>query len=160
MPDNLKLELLLRDLYEAMSELSLVLDSEHKALESEDVEQLQQAAVNKDQLSDRIEQLETNRVAMLQKLGLGKDLAAMKQLINGSSSRAGDELYKLWNMVAELARECTVKNKLNGVIIETKRRLTDSSLSILHGNIPGNTELYDADGAKIASKGRSTIARA
>ena len=160
MPDNLKLELLLRDLYEAMSELSLVLDSEHQALATQDVEQLQQAAVNKDLLSDRIEQLEQNRVAMLQQLGLGKDLAAMQQLINGSSARAGDELYKLWNMVAELAQECTVKNKLNGVIIEAKRRLTETALSILHGNIPGNTELYDADGAKIGTKGNSTIARA
>ena len=156
MPDNLKLELLLRDLYEAMSELSLVLDSEHQALATQDVEQLQQAAVNKDLLSDRIEQLDNLHAGNFG----DKDLAAMQQLINGSSARAGDELYKLWNMVAELAQECTVKNKLNGVIIEAKRRLTETALSILHGNIPGNTELYDADGAKIGTKGNSTIARA
>ena len=160
MPDNLKLELLLRDLYEAMSELSIVLDLEHKALASQDVEQLQQAAVNKDILSDKIEQLEKNRCSMLQKLGLGKDLAGMKQLISRSASRTGDELHKLWNMVAELAQECSEKNKLNGIIIEAKRRQTEASLSILHGNIPGSTELYDADGATVATKSNSTIARA
>lgn len=160
MPDKLNLELLLRDLYEAMSELSLVLDSEHKALTSQDVEQLQQAAVNKELLSDRIEQLEKNRCGILQALGLGKDLAAMKQLISRSSAHDEDALYKLWNLVAELTRECTAKNKLNGVIIEAKRRQTVAALSILHGHQPGNTELYDADGATVATKNNSTIARA
>ena len=34
MQNNINLELLLRDMYESMSELSLVLDSEHESLVS------------------------------------------------------------------------------------------------------------------------------
>ena len=160
MGNKINLELLLRDLYESMSELSLVLDSEHEALAAEDTEQLQQAAANKEELSDKVEQLESHRCSMLNKRGLGKDLEAMRQLIQQSSGHDEDALYKLWNMIAELAQECAAKNKLNGIIIETKRRQTNAALAILQGYQADNTELYDAEGSTVPTKNNSTIARA
>lgn len=160
MHDKVNVELLLRDLYESMSELSVVLDSEHAALVSQDVEQLQKAALDKERLSGQVEQLESNRCAMLQVLGLENDLAAMKQLIQQSTGYNEDALYKIWNMVAELAQECTAKNKLNGIIIETNRRQTNAALSVLQGYQADNTELYDAEGTTVPANNNSTIARA
>lgn len=160
MGNKLNLELLLRDLYEAMSELSCVLDAEHKALEAEDTEQLQEAAVTKEELSQRIELLEDNRCSMLVNNQLANDLDSMRQLIQNSSKHDEDALFKLWNMIAVLTQECMVKNKLNGIIIESKRRYTDTALSILHGNLPGSTELYDAEGTTVPARNKTTIARA
>lgn len=160
MQNKIDLELLLREMYESMSELALVLDSEYEALVSQNAEQLQKAAVEKECLSDKIEQLESNRCAMLQALGLDNDLAAMQQLIQQFTGYDEDALYKIWNMVAELAQECTAKNKLNGIIIETKRRQTSTALSILQGYQADNTELYNAEGSTIPTKNNSTIARA
>lgn len=160
MAKKVNLELLLRDLYESMSELSIVLDTEHDALAAEDAEKLQLAASSKEGLSDKVEQLETHRCTMLENLGLGKDIEAMRQLIQHSSGYDEDALYKLWNMIAELAQECTTKNKLNGIIIEAKRRQTEAALSILNGNLPGNIELYDAEGSTVPSRKNTTIARA
>lgn len=160
MLNKIDLELLLRDMYESMSELSIVLDSEHEALASSHVEQLQKAAVDKERLSDKVEQLESNRTAMLQALGLDNNLAAMQQLIQQSSGYDENALYKIWNMVAELAQECTAKNKLNGIIIETNRRHTNAALSILQGYQADNTQTYDAEGSTVPSKSNSTIARA
>jgi len=160
MQNRINLELMLRDMYESMSELSVVLDSEHEALVSQDVEQLQKAAADKEALSDKVEQLESNRTAMLKAQGLDNDLASMKQLIQQSSGYDENALFKIWNMVAELAQECTAKNKLNGIIIETNRRQTNAALSILQGYHDDSTETYDAEGSKIASKSNSSIARA
>ncbi len=160
MGDQINLELLLRDLYESMSELSVVLDAEHKALSAEDAESLQQAAVAKDRLSEKVEQLEVHRRSLLQALGLDNDLTGMQQLIKQNSINEEDELFKIWNMVAELAQECTAKNKLNGIIIEAKRRQTNAALSILQGYQADQTELYDAEGSTVANNKNSTIARA
>lgn len=160
MGDKIRFELLLRDLYETMSELSVVLDSEHQALTAEDVDSLQKAAAGKEHLSDKVEQLEAHRCALLQARGLDNDLAGMKRLIEQASSHKEDELFKIWNMVAELAQECTAKNKLNGIIIEAKRRHTNAALSILQGYQSDQTELYDAEGATVQNKNNSTIARA
>lgn len=160
MATKLKLELLLRDMYESMSELSLVLDAEHAALGAQEVEPLMQAAIDKERLSEKIEQLEQQRITLLAEHGLGNDLAAMKQLLELTSGADENALYKLWNMIAELAQECTEKNKLNGIIIETKRRQTTTALSVLHGYHTDNTELYDAEGTTVPAKNNSTIARA
>lgn len=161
MADKFNLELLLRDLYESMSELSMVLDSEHDALTTDNVEKLQQAAIVKEDLSDKVAVLDKQRVSILKTRLLDNDLAGMKQLISETSDQDENSLYKLWNMVSELAQDCAAKNKLNGIIIEAKRRQTNSALSILQGyQNNSDDELYDADGAAVKNKQNSTIARA
>ncbi|MDH5444959.1 MAG: flagellar protein FlgN [Gammaproteobacteria bacterium] len=160
MQKQINLELLLRDLYESISELSVVLDAEYEALNAQDVELLQKAAMAKDGLSEKVDELEANRRALLDALGLDNDLTGMKLLIQDCSSQKEDELFKIWNMVSELAQECTTKNKLNGIIIEAKRRQTDAALSILQGNNPDHNELYDAEGTTVSNKSNSTIAKA
>ena len=160
MQNKANLEHLLREMYEAMSELSLILDKEHEALVAQDVDLLQQAAVKKELLSEKIEQLESVRTDMLKARGLLNDLPSIKQLITQSSGHNENALLKIWNMVAELAQESTAKNKMNGIIIEAKRRQTHAALSVLQGQQPDESELYDAGGAKVQNYKNSTIARA
>lgn len=160
MGDKVNLELLLRDLYESMSELSLVLDKEHEALANDDVELLQQSAMQKDDLSDKVSQLDTQRKITLENKGLENDLAGMRTLIQQSSGKDENALYKLWNMVSQLAQDCTAKNKLSGIIIDAKRRQTNAALSVLQGYQADSEELYDAEGSAVKSNSNSTIARA
>jgi len=160
MQNNIDLEILLRDMYESMSELSIVLDTEHEALASQDVEKLQTAATRKEVLSDRVEELETSRSTLLTAHGLDNSLKSMRQLIQQSSKYDEKALLKIWNMVANLVQECTAKNKLNGIIIENSRRHTNAALSVLHGFKSDNTELYDAEGSTVPTKHNATIARA
>jgi len=161
MNTNFNLELLLREMYEVMSELSLVLDTEYDALKNYDVDNLQIAASQKEELSEKIKQLELSRTDILNSHQLGNDLAAMQNLILQFSDTENSQLYKIWNMISELAIECSEKNMLNGCIIETNRRHTDLAISVLQGNFPQDqTELYDSEGSTISNRKNSTIAKA
>ena len=121
---------------------------------------LQQAAVTKEELSDKVAQLDAQRVSIRTKCQLENNRACMQTLIKQSSSEDENALFKLWNMVSELAQDCATKNKLNGIIIEAKRRQTHAALSILQGYHPDSAELYDADGTSVKTQSNSTIARA
>ena len=154
------IELLLREMYEAMSELSLVLDSEYDALSVQDVDKLQGAAVQKEILSSKIQLLENTRTDLLTENGLKNNLDSMKTLFSQTSDDNNSSLFKMWNMISELTEECTTKNKLNGIIIESKRRQTNSALALLQGQNEEDSELYSSDGSKIQNGKNNTIARA
>lgn len=160
MGDKINLELLLRDLYESLSELSLVLDKEHEALSRNDVDFLMNASVEKQELGEKVSRLDNHRKSILDEKGLENSLSGMKVLIQESSGHDENALFKLWNMVSELTQDCTVKNKLIGIIIEAKRRQTNDALSVLQGYQPDSNGLYDAEGTAVQMNPNNSIAKA
>lgn len=160
MTSSQNLELLLREMYEAMSELSLVLDFEYDALSTQDADKLQDAAVKKDALSSKIQILENTRAELLTEYELKNNLDSMKILFAKYADSENSHLFKIWNMISELTEECAAKNKLNGIIIEAKRRHTNTAIALLQGKQDEDSDLYASDGSKIQKGKNSTIARA
>lgn len=158
--DKAGLELLLRDMYEALTELALILDNEYQALENTDVDKLQEAAITKERLSRKLEDLEKSRVTMLQRANFKLDKESMSRFIEKIADDSGNSMTQIWDMVEELAYKCDTQNKLNGIIIDNTKRQTQAALAILQGHQPGEDSLYDADGTSVAQSLNSTLARA
>jgi len=158
--DKAGIEFLLRDMYEALSELSMVLDNEHSALENSDIDKLQQAAASKEQLSKKLDALETSRSDILKKARFNLDKQAMYNFIDQIAGNTAESLYKIWDMVEELAYRCDTQNRINGIVIDNSKRQTQAALSILHGQFQTEGELYDAEGANVPQSFNSSLARA
>lgn len=154
------LEMLLRDMYEALTELNLVLDTEHQALKDTDMEKLSQAAVDKERLSHKIEQQEQSRSQFLGRFQAASDNAAMIEFIERYGADSTESLLSLWQMVEELAVNCDAQNRVNGIVIDNTKRQTQAALAILRGQFGVEDNLYDADGSSVAQKNNSTLARA
>ena len=158
--DITALELLFRDIYESLSELSLVLDNEFTALKEQNVEGLRQATLDKDRLSDKLDELEKARCQILEHTSFNLDRISMQLYIQERFSDQGEALLTMWDMIAELAKACEKQNSVNGIVIENKRKQTKEALSILQSGEVAQTELYDADGASVGPAHGSTVARA
>ena len=111
--DITALELLFRDMYESLSELSLVLDNEYTALSEQNVENLQQAAIDKDRLSDKLDELEKNRYHILEHTSFNLDRISMQLFIQQNFPGHDHALLKLWDMIAELAKADSYFNCLD-----------------------------------------------
>ena len=158
--DIMSLELLFRDIYESLSELSLVLDKEFDALKDQNVESLRQAAIDKDRLSDKLDELEKARFKILEHTSFNLDRISMQLYIQENFANQGEALLKMWDMIAELAKTCEKQNAINGIIIDNKRKQTKEALSILQSGEVDQTELYNAEGSSVGAAGGSTVARA
>lgn len=154
------LELLLRDMYEALTELSLVLENENQALENTEIDKLQKAATDKERLSSQLEKLEGQRVKLLQSANVELDKASMSRFIIDSAGSSADSLTSIWEMVEELAIKCDKQNRVNGIVIENTKRQTQAALAILKGHFSTEDNLYDADGSSVSQTANSTLARA
>lgn len=158
--DITALELLFRDMYESLSELSLVLDNEYTALSEQNLENLQQAAIDKDRLSEKLDELEKNRYHILENTSFNLDRISMQLFIQQNFPGDDHALLKLWDMIAELAKTCEKQNSINGIIIENKKQQTNDAISILQTGELEQTELYDAEGASVGPAYKSTVVRA
>lgn len=158
--DTTGIELLLRDMYEALSELSVVLDDEHAALENSNIDKMHQAAESKQKLSETLEVLETSRSDILKKARFNLDKQSMYKFIDHVAGSAKESLYKIWEMIEELAAKCDTQNKINGIVIDNSKRQTQAALSILHGHTQTEGELYDAEGTNVPHSFNSSLARA
>ncbi|MDH5180189.1 MAG: flagellar protein FlgN [Gammaproteobacteria bacterium] len=154
------LELLLRDMYEALSELAMVLENEHHALETTDVDKLHQAAVRKEGLSDKLEKLEQQRVALLSRANKTPDKESMLLFIDEAAGNRSESMHSIWQMVEELAVRCDTQNRINGIVIENSKRQTQAALAILRGHLTAEDKLYGADGGTVSQVQNSSLARA
>ncbi|MDH5407726.1 MAG: flagellar protein FlgN [Gammaproteobacteria bacterium] len=158
--DKAGIEFLLREMYETLSELAMVLDNEHSALENSDIDKMHQAAVSKEQLSKKLEALETSRSKILKKARFHLDKQSMYNFIDTIAGSTAESLHKIWEMVEELASTCDTQNKINGIVIDNSKRQTQAALSILHGHAQTEGELYDAEGTNVPHSFNSSLARA
>ena len=160
MLDKATTELLFRDMYEALAELSIVLDKEYQALAEQDFEKIQQAIVDKEQLSVKIEALEQNRTELQQENGYQPNAQATHQFLTDISENGDDNLLTLWEMITDLAEKCQEQNQINGIIVDNNKRQIAQALSILQSGFTEQTELYGADGSSVCSQQNTTIAKA
>lgn len=149
---------LLKTIAERLSQLLQALEAEYQALSANDVEKMQQTAEDKTTLTEQLERLELKRSILLKNAGLDQDKTGMTAYLQRQPD-ADNAMEKHWQEIEQITRKCEKQNKVNGIIIESKRRRANTALAILKGQ-SNTTELYTAEGTAVAPQNPRTIARA
>ncbi len=140
--DELK-SLLKRDLAN-LDQLEKTLDTEHEALSQNDMEGLDEARVQKDDLLKAIRERAKRKIHILVNLGYRPDSG--RSASGFLQEETGDEgLISTWLEAQEKLETCQRRNAVNGRIINhMQRRLTRIS-DIIRGSNP-NQSLYGSGG--------------
>ncbi len=129
--------------------MAAALDCERRALESEDLTALADAATSKQAHLGDIEALESQRRGLLSRCSLADDHEGMQAFID----RCGrsDELRRKWQRYLTLADDCRRANLTNGAIIRLRHQQLAGALSALSG-APAAT--YGPDGGEPPTSSR------
>ena len=148
----------LKDIYAYLQQLKVTLDNEHEALSSQNLEKLNEFAEAKQLLIENLEDLDGERKKILADAGMELGKTGVEDYLSRFSS-GKNELVRIWEAISKLSRECEKQNNVNGVIIESQRRRTETALDILKGN-SGESELYSKKGKSVSVNRKSTSIRA
>lgn len=144
---SLKLEL------DQADALLALLNRESKTPPSE-AETLLSISAEKDALIQSLDDANTQRQALLNKLGFKTiDNKAIEICFRACDQHG--ELMKLWNQFLEKITSCRKLNQLNGSTLDSSLRVVKQALSILYGE-KVNENTYDSMGNSQSSQlGRS-----
>ncbi|GMR08794.1 MAG: hypothetical protein BMS9Abin26_1801 [Gammaproteobacteria bacterium] len=149
----------LREELELSQQLLECLQSENQALSSHDAEHLEKTTVQKQQLVNKLEQVEKQRHEAFLQQGLNLDADNMQAfLLKASASPEEIEIISLCSKVLELAEKCRLQNIQNGSIIEGGRQRVREALSILRGQL-ADDNIYENSGRHHSSFAARVIAK-
>ncbi len=149
----------LQDIAAYLDELRQALVAEYEALGADDTERLAQLAEVKQRLSDILGDLDRERSALLREAGLDLDRTGVLAYLDRQSESERAPLNVLWQRIETLTRDCRRLNRINGIVIEKRRRRTTAALQILQGQTTDNA-LYTAHGTAPGSGPGNTLAKA
>ena len=150
---------LLRQIKSQLGELSDALQQEQRALRDQHIERLGELAIQKEAYTSLINQLEQQRVQLLQAEGFGADPESMAQFVSTLVASLRGHGEQLWNEILPLAAECERLNKLNGIVLSHQQKRAQSLLALLR-NEAGASDVYGANGSKEAQPTSQSLARA
>ena len=143
--DNTKqLNQLLSLLSKKATALLSVMSQEQTALSSSAPEKLEPVLLEKNQLTQSLEQLEKQRLTLMQSLGINND-----QL----------KTQKIWQDFLTIIAECQKKNEENGAIIELQNKQNQQLINVLHG-FSGKNQTYNKSGNRTQNHGGRIIGSA
>lgn len=148
---------LLNSLQTCTAGMLACLERERTGLASRDMAQIEQTTLRKNELSKELEQLETQRVALLTSLGYKNDSSAMTDCI--SQQPNARLLTRLWQEILTNLSACRDHNLTNGGILELGRRQAEQALSILRGQ-HNSTRLYSPEGEAAPGFGNRKLGKA
>lgn len=113
------------------SQLKAKLEEERAAFADGDSTRLQALVEQKEQLVRQIEELESRRRDICNRLGFEADDSGMRRMLE----RAGDDgdLGGLWSKLLRCARDAAQSNRINGAIARARHDQTLAILAALHG---------------------------
>ena len=128
---RLRLNELLRAEYECAGRLQSVLLTEAEALEGRDLDALEQLVGEKHQLMQRFEQLDSDKLRLLQSQGYDGDQAGIEACIAWCDETG--QLLRGWRSLMERLRNCQQQNRVNGITLDASRRHAQHALNLLRG---------------------------
>jgi len=153
---QLPLEKVLAQEVQCTGRLLECLEAERSALTRRDLELLEKTTHGKIQYTQQLEELETQREALVAELGFATGPDPLLKCFN-SLPRA-DALIELWQQVLENTQACQAGNLTNGGILESSRQHVEQALSILRGQ-SGTPSLYDPNGDTSANLGQRELGK-
>jgi len=152
-----KLHELIKAELEHTEKLSAILQEEKETLPSES-EQLLAISKNKQRELEMLEKISLKRISLVQSLGYAPSHEGMEFCLNWCDPHK--KLLPLWKQFIEKVSECRLLNQVNGGILDNNIRVVKQALSILHGQLPNNTNTYNAQGQKQQASVGHSIAKA
>lgn len=118
-----------------------LLQREQKSLVNADVETLTAISEHKLKLSEQLNGIARERVALLQRAGFGTDAGGVKGWLAGQPQRVADA----WKNLMESAQTAHRLNQTNGKLIQTHLQHNQQALAALI-NAANTGDVYGADG--------------
>lgn len=134
----------LREELVTFREFHRVLQQEQEALIAGDVDQLLQIAPGKNSLMEKLFACSNERGRQLLEAGHENTPAGLAAWFNAIGM--DDETRKLWNQLLDLAREAEQANRSNGILIDTRLRHNQQTLSALQTAANPVNSLYGPNG--------------
>lgn len=131
------------DAFEAFSAL---LDTEHEALLSGDLDAVVRVAASKAERVVQLSGMAERRLAALRAAGFSANRKGMAEwLLVAAGARAG-ELSDLWNRLLESAARAQNLNDRNGALIQARMAFNQAALAALQGSARFADLAYGPDG--------------
>ncbi len=142
-----------------LARLAASLEKELSALESRDLEELEQAVMNKREALQQTGELHHRRAKLLQQFGFSNNDAGVYSCIARCSPNLSRELTTLWQNLHIWTARCRDLNMVSGRILESNIRCIQQALTILRsGSQP--LELYGPQGTTRGQNPSTPLARA
>ena len=126
-----QLSQLLTDEMAALTELTALLEAEHKLLADNDVSALERAMRERQSCVGRIVRLDEERRSLCRMLGHASDAQGLEQLLRWCDPRR--TLGVRWQEHAGLARRCRELNDRNGALVSARLKRVQALLGVLIG---------------------------
>ncbi len=143
------------DIHAYLQQLKLTLDDEHEALANQDAEKLNDLTTAKQLLVENLEDLDNERKAILRNAGMELSKTGVEAYLSRFNQTQSSDVDRLWEAISALSKLCEKQNAINGVIIESQRRRTETALEILQGKST-ESETYSSKGKSVAVSRKST----
>ena len=150
-----RLEQMLRAGVLCAAGLKEVLNTERTALEDQNTDALNSAALNKQSFLTDLETLEATRHEICQASGFTAEPGAMDELIQWCDTEL--LILGLWDQFVDLAKECSELNFSNGAIINVRRQQISGALAVVRGE-SRNHETYSQSGRETSTTGQRVLA--
>lgn len=138
-------------------DLKETLQNEREALAGQDMDELQAALDEKSRFIDRLQGMETERVALCAAAGFAAGPEQMAELMAWCDD--GAVIENRWLHLMEIATECMSINDTNGAIIHGRKQQIETTLTIVRGGTPAQ-ETYDFRGKEGRDRPGRSIAQA
>lgn len=139
------LDELLRSDESELGRLADVLESEHRALAGNDMEQLQQATAEKDELLGALRERAKRKIHLLAQLGYRPDRKHAASEFLREQAGADSSLMERWHSAQQKLAECQHRNAVNGRILGHLQRRLSRISDIIRG-ADQNQSLYGSAG--------------
>ncbi len=129
---------LLDDIKESSQQLLDCLTAEKKALDDRDYEELIPLTQTKQQLLNKLEELELQRKVITPEQGISEYLTT-----NNNPS-----LMSQWNNTRNLIAQCQQQNEINGRLLNRQSKLCNETIALMTGKPLDSHQVYAADGSQ------------
>ena len=125
-------------------EFHQLLQQEQGALLKGDVDHILRLAALKSELIDKLSGLSTRRNLHIAASGCENNASGISAYLDAIKAQAATR--ELWSKLLDLARDVDQINRHNGILIETRLRHNQQTLSVLQNAANPSASLYGPDG--------------
>lgn len=159
-PDHLQqFDALIRQGIELMTQLQGLLDAELEALQTRDLNALQQNTRDKQECLLTIDRNIRTRNQLLDQLQVAHDREAVLAFLSSLGETDRNRLSLLWQQLESALDNVKTLNQRNEQVLVRSKQSTDQLLALLQGHAQGNS-LYNEKGGKGRYEGQRSLGKA
>ncbi|MBZ0106826.1 MAG: flagellar protein FlgN [Sulfuricella denitrificans] len=130
--------------YSGFQEFHHLLKQEQGALIKGDVDLLLQLSASKSDLIEKLTGLSTQRIRLITAAGYENNASGISAYLDAAKVQTATR--DRWNKLLDLAREVDQINRSNGILIDTRLRHNQQTLSVLQSAANPSASLYGPNG--------------